>query len=118
MLQDSAVDFHASIHGFRDGKPIDTDIPARLDRLPWSRFHMLVVVALGITWILDGLEVTVIGSLGPSLQRSDTLHLSPEGVGLASSAYVTGSVFGALVFGWMTDRLGRKQIFFLPSDYT
>lgn len=93
--------------------PIETDIPARLDRLPWSRFHMLVVVALGITWILDGLEVTVIGSLGPSLQRSDTLALTAEGVGEASSAYVTGAVIGALLFGWLTDQMGRKQIFFL-----
>lgn len=74
---------------------------------------MLIVIALGITWVLDGLEVTIIGSLGPSLQRVDTLHLSAEGVGLASSAYVTGAVLGALIFGWMTDRLGRKQIFFL-----
>jgi len=112
-LQKHIKDFHSSIRAFQDGKPLETDIPARLDRLPWSRFHMLIVIALGITWILDGLEVTVIGSLGPSLQRADTLHLSAEGVGLASSAYVTGAVLGALVFGWMTDRLGRKQIFFL-----
>ena len=95
------------------GKPIATDIPARLDRLPWSRFYMLIVVALGITWILDGLEVTIIGSLAPSLERSDTLGLSPDGIGFASSAYVAGAVLGALVFGWMTDQLGRKQIFFL-----
>lgn len=95
------------------GRPIDTDIPARLDRLPWSRFHMLIVVALGITWILDGLEVTIIGSLAPSLQRGDTLGLSADGIGFASSAYVAGAVLGALVFGWMTDQLGRKQIFFL-----
>ncbi|GBQ15525.1 MFS transporter [Swaminathania salitolerans] len=95
------------------GAPLETDIPARLDRLPWSRFHMLVVMALGITWILDGLEVTVIGSLAPSLQRGDTLGLSADGIGFASSAYVAGAVLGALIFGWMTDRLGRKQIFFL-----
>lgn len=95
------------------GSPLRTEIPARLDRLPWSRFHMIVVVALGITWILDGLEVTVIGSLGPVLQRHDTLSLTDAGVGLASSAYVTGAVLGALLFGWMTDRLGRRQIFFL-----
>lgn len=97
----------------KQGRPIETDIPARLDRLPWSRFHMLIVVALGITWILDGLEVTIIGSLAPSLQRGDTLGLSADGVGFASSAYVAGAVLGALVFGWMTDQLGRKQIFFL-----
>lgn len=112
-MQKNVQDFHSSINAFHNGKPLETNIPARLDRLPWSRFHMLIVIALGITWILDGLEVTIIGSLGPSLQRADTLHLSAEGVGLASSAYVTGAVLGALVFGWMTDRLGRKQIFFL-----
>ncbi|NVN04146.1 MFS transporter [Asaia spathodeae] len=74
---------------------------------------MLIVVALGITWILDGLEVTIIGSLAPSLQRGDTLGLSADGIGFASSSYVAGAVLGALVFGWMTDQLGRKQIFFL-----
>ncbi|GBQ93023.1 MFS transporter [Asaia krungthepensis] len=95
------------------GRPIETDIPARLDRLPWSRFHMLIVVALGITWILDGLEVTIIGSLAPSLERRDTLGLTETGIGFASSAYVAGAVLGALIFGWMTDQLGRKQIFFL-----
>ncbi|MDL2170170.1 MFS transporter [Asaia sp. HumB] len=95
------------------GRPIETDIPARLDRLPWSRFHMLIVVALGITWILDGLEVTIIGSLAPSLERGDTLGLSADGIGFASSSYVAGAVLGALLFGWMTDQLGRKQIFFL-----
>ncbi|MBB2190506.1 MFS transporter [Gluconacetobacter azotocaptans] len=91
--------------------PIITDIPARLDRLPWSRFHVLVVIALGITWILDGLEVTIVGSVAPVLQRSDTLGLSAEGVGAAASSYVAGAVIGALLFGWMSDRLGRRQIF-------
>ncbi|GAN54538.1 MFS transporter [Tanticharoenia sakaeratensis] len=90
-----------------------TTIPARLDRLPWSRFHMVVVIALGITWILDGLEVTIVGALGPILQRSDTLGLSASEIGAAASFYVAGAVFGALLFGWMTDRMGRKQIFFL-----
>ncbi|WP_246495176.1 MFS transporter [Ameyamaea chiangmaiensis] len=94
-------------------KPFRTAIPARLDRLPWSRFHMLVVAALGITWILDGLEVTIVGSIGPLLQRADTLALSAAQIGGAASAYVTGTVVGALLFGWMTDRIGRKQIFFL-----
>jgi len=92
---------------------IRTSIPARLDRLEWSRFHMLVIVALGVTWILDGLEVTIVGSIGPLLQRADTLALNAAQVGAAASAYVAGAVVGALVFGWMTDRAGRKQIFFL-----
>jgi len=93
--------------------PFRTAIPARLDRLPWSRFHMLVILALGITWILDGLEVTIVGTLGPILQRADTLALTTSEVGAASSAYVAGAVAGALFFGWLTDRVGRKQIFFL-----
>jgi len=78
---------------------ITTDIPARLDRLPWSRFHLLVVVALGVTWILDGLEVTIVGSIGPVLQNSRTLGLSAQEIGSAGSAYVIGAVVGALLFG-------------------
>ena len=92
---------------------IQTDIPARLDRLPWSRFHLLVIAALGVTWILDGLEVTIVGSLGPVLQSKETLGLSPQEVGTLASFYVVGAVSGALVFGWLTDRLGRKKIFYL-----
>jgi MFS family permease len=87
-----------------------TDIPWRLDRLPWSRFHWLVVTALGATWILDGLEVTVVGSLSGALTHS-SLHLSETEIGLAGSAYVAGAVLGALFFGWLTDRLGRKKLF-------
>ena len=90
-----------------------TTVPARLDRLPWSRFHMLVVVALGITWILDGLEVTIVGSIGPILQQSNTLSLTPANVGSAASLYIVGAVIGALVFGWLTDKVGRKAIFSL-----
>ena len=90
---------------------IDTDIPARLDRLPWSRFHMMVITALGVTWILDGLEVTIVGSIGPALQSHDALNMSASQVGLAASAYIGGAVFGALFFGWLTDRVGRRAIF-------
>ena len=92
---------------------ITTDIPARLDRLPWSRFHLLVVVALGVTWILDGLEVTIVGSIGPVLQNSQTLGLSAQEIGSAGSAYVVGAVIGALLFGWLTDRFGRRLVFYL-----
>ena len=92
---------------------IVTDIPARLDRLPWSRFHLLVVIALGITWILDGLEVTIVGSIGPVLQSPLTLELTAGEIGGAGSAYVTGAVIGALIFGWMTDRFGRRLIFYV-----
>ena len=88
-----------------------TDIPARLDRLPWSRFHWLVIIALGIAWVLDGLEVTVVGSLSGALTESPVLHLTGEQVGLAASAYLVGAVAGALFFGWLTDRLGRKKLF-------
>ena len=90
---------------------IETDIPARLDRLPWSRFHMMVIMALGVTWILDGLEVTIVGSIGPALQSHDALNMSASQVGLAASAYIGGAVFGALFFGWLTDRVGRRAIF-------
>ncbi len=90
---------------------VETDIPARLDRLPWSRFHLLVVAALGITWILDGLEVTIVGSIGPALQRRSALGLSVADIGLAASVYLAGAVLGALLFGWLTDRVGRKRIF-------
>ncbi|MBS0521465.1 MAG: MFS transporter [Proteobacteria bacterium] len=88
-----------------------TDVPARLDRLPWSGFHRLVVAALGITWILDGLEVTLAGSVAAALQSSPRLHLTPEQVGLTGSAYLAGAIAGALFFGHLTDRLGRKKLF-------
>ena len=88
---------------------VATDIPARLDRLPWGRFHTLVVIALGITWILDGLEVTLAGAISPALKDSPVLHFSNADVGLASSAYLAGAVLGALYFGWLTDRLGARS---------
>lgn len=88
-----------------------TDVPARLDRLPWSSFHRLVVAALGITWILDGLEVTLAGSVAAALQTSPRLHLTAEQVGLTGSAYLAGAVLGSLYFGRLTDKLGRKKLF-------
>src|ERR1700742_1581192 len=94
------------------GAAIKTDIPARLDRLPWSRFHLLIVVGLGVTWILDGLEVTIVGALGPALQNSQTLHLSSADLGAVASFYVVGAVTGALVSGWITDRFGRRLVFY------
>jgi len=94
------------------GRVIDTDISARLDRLPWGRFHVLVIVALGITWVLDGLEVTLAGSLVGAL-RKPPMSFSEFDVGLAASCYLVGAVTGALGFGWLTDRIGRKKLFFI-----
>ena len=90
-----------------------TDVPARLDRLPWARFHWLVVCALGITWILDGLEVTLVGSLASAITDSPRLQLDSASFGLTASAYLLGAVVGALGFGWLTDRWGRKRLFTL-----
>jgi MFS family permease len=92
---------------------IETRAPARLDRLPWGRFHSLVVAALGVTWVLDGLEVTLTGSIAGALEASPVLHFSDSQIGLASSFYLVGAVIGALFFGWLTDRLGRKILFFV-----
>ena len=95
------------------GGIVESDIPARLDRLPWGRFHTLVVAALGVTWILDGLEVTLAGALAGALKDSPVLRFSNADVGYAASAYLAGAVLGAILFGWMTDRLGRKKLFFV-----
>src|SRR6201997_5703250 len=95
------------------GTSIKTTVPARLDRLPWARFHLMVVVALGITWILDGLEVTIVGALSGILQSEHTLHLSSAQIGTVASCYVAGAVLGAIVFGWLTDRFGRRTMFYV-----
>ena len=92
-------------------RTFQTDVPARLDRLPWSRWHWLVVAALGITWIIDGLEVTLIGAVSGVLQEPQSLHFTSTQIGLLGTAYLTGAVLGALVFGYLTDRLGRKKLF-------
>jgi len=90
---------------------IETDIPARLDALGWGRFHTLLVVALGITWILDGLEVTLAGAVSGALKASPSLRLTDAEIGLSASLYVAGAVSGALLFGWLTDRYGRRRLF-------
>ena len=104
-----------AVHALADSSPapIETDVPARLDRLRWGRFHTLVVVALGITWILDGLEVTLAGALAGALAKSPVLQFTTVEVGITGSAYLAGAVLGALFFGWLTDRLGRKKLFFV-----
>jgi MFS family permease len=91
----------------------ETTIPARLDRLPWSSFHWLLVVGLGITWILDGLEVTLMGAISAVLQRREVLGFSAAQIGSIGSAYLTGAVVGALIFGHLTDRFGRRTFFFV-----
>ncbi|MCA1684571.1 MAG: MFS transporter, partial [Planctomycetia bacterium] len=90
---------------------IRTNIPARMDRLPWSRWHWRVVIALGITWIIDGLEATLIGAISPVLLKKESLHFRPEELGLLTTWYLVGAVAGALFFGYLTDRLGRKKLF-------
>jgi MFS family permease len=92
---------------------IETSIPSRLDSLQWSGFHTRVVLALGITWILDGLEVTLAGALSGALKESPTLHFTNFDIGLSNSGYLAGAVLGALGFGWLTDRIGRKKLFFI-----
>jgi MFS family permease len=99
--------------GSRNGDVIETTIPQRLDRLPFGRFHILVITALGITWILDGLEVTLVGAIAGALKESSTLKFTNTDIGFASSAYLSGAVLGAIFFGWLTDRLGRKKLFFI-----
>ncbi len=96
-----------------DERIIETNIPARLDHLTWSRFHTRVVLALGITWILDGLEVTLAGALSGALKESPALHFTNSDIGIANSLYLAGAVIGALGFGWLTDRIGRRKLFFI-----
>src|SRR5204863_3284854 len=96
-----------------NGETIESYVPARLDRMPWSRWHWLIVISLGATWILDGLEVTLAGALGGILTRHETLGLTDTQVGGSATCYLTGAVIGALVFGYGTDRFGRKKLFFI-----
>ena len=96
-----------------EAPPVTTLIPARLDRLPWTPFHTLIVVGLGVTWVLDGLEVTLMGAVSGVLAEPGTLHFTSADIGLIASVYLTGAVLGSLVFGWLTDRYGRKVFFFV-----
>jgi MFS family permease len=93
---------------------IETQIPARLDRLPWARWHWLVVIGLGTVWILDGLEVTIVGSIAGRLtEKGSGIELSSGQVGAAAAIYVTGACLGALFFGYLADRIGRKKLFMI-----
>lgn len=98
---------------YQPGEVFETDLPSRLDRLPWGRFHTLLVFALGITWLLDGLEVTLAGSVSGALKESPDLQMNNFDIGLAGGVYIAGAVLGALLFGWLTDRLGRRKLFFI-----
>src|SRR2546429_2439832 len=93
------------------GQPIRSLVPARMDRLPWTRFPWRVILGLGAAWILDGLEIQIVATVGTVLQDSKTLHLTAADVGLLGSVYLLGEVVGALFFGWLTDRLGRRRLF-------
>ncbi len=93
------------------GDIVETMIPRRLDRLPWSRWHWLVVTGLGITWILDGFEVTIVGAIASILTDADALDLSTQQSASAGTFYLLGAISGALVFGFLTDRFGRKKLF-------
>jgi len=92
-------------------RTIETDVSARIDRLPWSRWHLRMITALGTSWLLDGLEVTLVGSLAGVLESKSGLSLTDQQVTLAASIYLVGAVAGALLFGYLTDRLGRKKLF-------
>jgi len=94
---------------------ITTDVPARLDRLPWSRWHWMIVIGLGTVWILDGLEVTTVGNIAGRLSEpgSGLAITSAQITGITAALYVAGSCLGALFFGWLTDRFGRKKLFML-----
>src|SRR3954447_23513349 len=90
---------------------VETEIPQRLDRLPWSGWHVRILVALGTSWLLDGLEVTLVGSLSGVLQSKNGLSLSDPQVSAAATIYLAGAVIGAILFGRLTDRFGRKKLF-------
>jgi MFS family permease len=96
---------------------VTTNIPARLDRLPWSSWHWRVVIALGITWVLDGLETTIVGNLLPRLEEKTTLGLSASQAAGTASFYLAGALLGAFVFGYLTDRLGRKKLFLVTLGW-
>src|SRR6476659_2589832 len=105
--------FARRLPSMSNSQTIESYVPARLDALPWSSWHWLIVVSLGATWILDGLEVTLAGALGGVLTRHETLGLSDAQVGASATCYLAGAVIGALLFGYWTDRFGRKKLFFI-----
>src|SRR4051812_9353400 len=103
----------ANAHTERGPGVVRSLVPARMDRLPWTRFHWMIIVGLGVSWILDGLEIQIVSSVGTVLQERETLNLTTGDVGLMGSVYLLGEVVGALYFGRVTDRVGRRKIFML-----
>jgi MFS family permease len=108
-------DMHPHAVARRTEAPVvDTQIPARLDRLPFSRWHRLILLGLGTVWILDGLEVTIVGAIAGRLsEKGSGIELTTSQVTAAGSVYVAGACFGALFFGYLTERLGRKRLFMI-----
>src|ERR1700723_3807492 len=102
---------HASQNRVPENQIVETDVPARLDRLPWSRWHTRIIIALGTSWLLDGLEVALVGSLSGVLESKNGLSLTDPQVTSAATFYLAGAVTGAILFGSLTDRLGRKKLF-------
>jgi MFS family permease len=102
-----------SQHALTEGRAIPSLVPARMDRLPWTRFHWMVIVGLGVSWVLDGLEIQLASLVGNVLKDPATLHLTTAQVGLLASIYLGGEVVGALVFGRLTDHWGRRNLFII-----
>jgi len=92
-----------------DNHPVSTLVPARMDRLPWTRFHWSIVVGLGFSWVLDGLEIQIVASAG----FADEFNLTAQEVGLLGTVYLFGQIAGALIFGRLADKLGRRKLFIL-----
>ncbi|GAA1659146.1 MFS transporter [Kribbella alba] len=103
----------SSEHALEEGKAIPSLVPARMDRLPWTRFHWMVIVGLGVSWILDGLEIQLVSLVGNVLKEPETLGLTTAQVGLLASIYLAGEVVGALLFGRLTDKWGRRSMFII-----
>src|ERR1700749_3167764 len=106
-----ATAVHATQNRVAENQIVETDVPARLDRLPWSRWHTRIIAALGTSWLLDGLEVTLVGSLSGVFESKNGLSLTDPQVTSAATFYLAGAVLGALLFGYLTDRLGRRKLF-------